>query len=462
MIPCQRHLFDIPPDVAYLNCAYISPLMHAVREVGEASTRRKCRPWEIVSDDFFTDAEEGRRLFADLVGASTEDIALVPAASYGVSTAARNVPLSPGREVLLLEEQFPSNVYPWRERARECAAEVRTLPRPEDDDWTRCILEALDERVAVAALPHAHWTDGALIDLERVGARCREVGAMLVVDGTQSVGALPFDVTAIQPDFLVVATYKWLLGPYSAGYLYVAPERHDGMPIEHNWADRARSEDFTGLVDYRDAFAPGARRYDVGERGNFHLLPMANAALRQVHEWGVESIQETIRARTRPHRGAGERARNPDAPRRPARRALPGTALSGRRPRGAHRAARGGAGLRERARAGRAASDPAPVGQRRGRSALPRGAGGGDVRDPLGINEAEPVEETGVGARGGNRTRRIGTPPPSGVQGSPPAVCNLRSTVHTCASRLRRMCSSALRIGTNSPPNSQPLRKTRS
>ena len=299
MIPCQRHLFDIPPDVAYLNCAYISPLMHAVREVGEASTRRKCRPWEIVPDDFFRDAEEGRRLFADLVGASAEDIALVPAASYGISTAARNVPLAPGREVLILEEQFPSNVYPWRERARECGAEVRTLPRPEDDDWTRCILDALDERVAVAALPHAHCTDGALIDLERVGARCREVGAMLVVDGTQSVGALPFDVAAIRPDFLVVATYKWLLGPYSAGYLYVAPERHDGMPIEHNWADRARSENFTGLVDYRDAFAPGARRYDVGERGNFHLLPMANAALRQVHEWGVENIQETIRARTR-------------------------------------------------------------------------------------------------------------------------------------------------------------------
>ena len=299
MIPCQRHLFDIPADVAYLNCAYISPLMDVVREAGEASTRRKCRPWEIGPDDFFSDAEEGRRLFAGLVGASAEDIALVPAASYGVSTAARNVPLAPGRQVLLLQEQFPSNVYPWRERARECGAEVRTLPRPEDDDWTRCILEALDERVAVAALPHVHWTDGALIDLERVGARCREVGAMLVVDGTQSVGALPFDVAAVRPDFLVVATYKWLLGPYAAGYLYVAPERHDGMPIEHNWADRARSEDFTGLVDYRDAFQPGARRYDVGERGNFHLLPMANAALRQLHEWGVTNIQETIRVRTR-------------------------------------------------------------------------------------------------------------------------------------------------------------------
>ena len=298
VIPCQRHLFDIPPEVAYLNCAYISPLMHAVREAGEASTRRKCRPWEIKPADFFTDAEIGRSRFAELIGAGADDVALVPAASYGVSTAARNLPLARGRRVIVLKEQFPSNVYPWRERARECGAEVQTLERPDDDDWTRCILSALDERVAVAALPQVHWTDGALIDLVRVGARCREVGAALVVDGTQSVGALAFDVAAVRPDFLVAATYKWLLGPYAAGYLYVAPQRQDGLPLEHNWIDRAGSEDFTGLVEYRDAYQPGARRFDVGERGNFHLLPMANAALRQLLHWGVENIQATIRART--------------------------------------------------------------------------------------------------------------------------------------------------------------------
>ena len=152
---------------------------------------------------------------------------------------------------------------------------------------------------------------------------------MLVVDGTQSVGALPFDVTAIRPDFLVVATYKWLLGPYAAGYLYVAPKHHDGMPIEHNWADRARSEDFTGLVDYRDAFQPGARRYDVGERGNFHLLPMANAALRQLHEWGGGQHPGDDPGVHPSPRGRSGRPRNPDASRGPTRRPLPGPSLSG-------------------------------------------------------------------------------------------------------------------------------------
>ena len=298
MIPCQRHLFDIPDDVAYLNCAYMGPLLNSARDIGLLGPARKSQPWTILPQDFFTDAEAGRALFAQIVNATADDIALTPSASYGTATAARNLPVAPGLRILLLEDQFPSHVYPWRELARARDAEVVTLPRPADDDWTAVILAALDERVAIAALPHVHWTDGQQIDLVAVGARCREAGAALVVDGTQSVGALPFDVQAIQPDFLAVATYKWLLGPYAAGYLYVAPKWHEGEPLEHNWIDRKGSDNFSGLVDYQDEFLAGARRYDVGERGNIHLVPMANAAVSQILDWGVAEIQETIRART--------------------------------------------------------------------------------------------------------------------------------------------------------------------
>lgn len=294
----QRHLFDIPDDVAYLNCAYISPLLNAARDAGIDGARRKSRPWEIFPEDFFTDAELARALFAELIGGNPGEVAIAPAASYGTATAARNLPVKPGQRILVLQEQFPSNVYPWRELAKQSGGTIMTLPRPEDDDWTRVIFDALDERVAIATLPHVHWTDGALIDLVRVGERCREVGAALVIDGTQSVGALPFDVKAIQPDFVAVATYKWLLGPYGAGFLYVAPKWQDGVPLEHNWIDREGSEDFSKLVDYRDGYLPGARRFDVGERGNIHLVPMAKAGLRQLHDWGVDKIQMTIRART--------------------------------------------------------------------------------------------------------------------------------------------------------------------
>ena len=131
-----------------------------------------------------------------------------------------------------------------------------------------------------------------------VAARCREVGSALVIDATQSLGALPLDLAAIRPDFLACAGYKWLLGPYSLGYLYVAPRWQDGRPLEHNWIARTGSENFAGLVDYQDGYQPGARRFDVGERANFGLMPAGIAGLEQLLRWGQPAIIETLAART--------------------------------------------------------------------------------------------------------------------------------------------------------------------
>jgi selenocysteine lyase/cysteine desulfurase len=294
----QRDLFEIPDEVAYLNCAYMSPLMRAVRDAGEAGVARKSQPWRLHPSDFFAETETARALFAQLIGADAEGVAIVPAASYGIGTAAANLPVHAGQRIVTLAEQFPSNVYPWRSLAERVDAQIGAIPRPPDHDWTRALLEAIDERAAIVAVPQCHWTDGGLIDLARVGERAREVGAALVVDATQSAGACPLDVAQIQPDFLVAATYKWLLGPYSLGFLYVAPQHRDGQPLEFNWITRAASEDFTSLVDYQDNYQPGARRYDVGERSNFALMPMAIAALRQLLNWDVENVQETLRGLT--------------------------------------------------------------------------------------------------------------------------------------------------------------------
>jgi selenocysteine lyase/cysteine desulfurase len=298
MIACQRHLFDIPPDVAYLNCAYMSPLMREVVAAGDVGVRRKAQPWTISPADFFTESEHARGLFARLIGATADDIAIVPAASYGIATAARAVRVRPGQRILVLDEQFPSNVYAWIELARTEGAELLTVERSPGESWTEAVLAAIDERTAVAALPHCHWTDGSLVDLERIGVRCRQTGTALVVDITQSAGALPFDVARVQPDAAVAASYKWLLGPYSLGFLYLAPHRREVAPIEHNWIDRGGSEDFAALVRYRDDYQPGARRFDVGERANFALMPMAVAALTRLLDWGVDDIARTLAART--------------------------------------------------------------------------------------------------------------------------------------------------------------------
>lgn len=296
-LPSQRHLFDIPDDITYLNCAYMSPLLRRVRDAGVRGLSRKCRPWEITVDDFFDGSDELRDAFATLVHAEPGDIAIIPAASYGLSTAAKNLPLAAGQSILVVDEQFPSNVYPWRERAKDVGAEIRTLERPDDDDWTTTVLDAIDDDTAIVALPHCRWTDGGLFDLETIGARCREASIGFAIDATQSAGAAPLDVARIQPDFLACATYKWLMGPYSLGLLYVSKRwQREGRPIEHSWVHRSNAARFARLVDYDDEFAPGAVRFDVGERSNFALVPAAEAGIRQLLEWGVENVRDTASA----------------------------------------------------------------------------------------------------------------------------------------------------------------------
>ncbi len=290
----KRDLFEIPEDITYLNCAYMSPLMHRVVEAGKKGLLRKKRPWEIEPQDFFTGSDALRDAFAQLINADGEDIAIVPAASYGISTAAKNLSLSEGQSIVVVEDQFPSNVYPWREKALSVGGLVTVVTRPLDEDWTQAVINSIDETTAIVALPQCHWTDGGLFDLERISSFCRSHDIALSVDVTQSVGAHPLDVRRIEPDFLTAASYKWLMGPYSLGLLYVSKRwQREGQPIEHNWVHRKGAEDFGGIVEYQDEFAPGARRFDVGERANFALVPAAEEGIRQILDWGVENIAET-------------------------------------------------------------------------------------------------------------------------------------------------------------------------
>ncbi len=295
MLACQRHLFDIPDDVVWLACAQHSPALHAVHAAGLQGLERKRHPWTLGAANYHDEVEKLRGLFARLIGASGDGIAIVPSVSYGMTLAAGNLSAGPGRRVVLLAEQFPSNVYPWRELVRREGGTVTTVARPDGADWTDALLAAIDDRTAVVAVPNCHWMDGAMIDLPAVGAAARRVGAALVLDLTQSLGALPFDLAAVQPDFIAAAAYKWLLGPYNFGFLYAAPARQAGRPLEQGWAIRAVSEAREPLTDYRDALLPSARRFDVGERGNYIAVPMAIAALEQILDWRVEAIAASLR-----------------------------------------------------------------------------------------------------------------------------------------------------------------------
>jgi selenocysteine lyase/cysteine desulfurase len=293
-LPVQRELFDIPSDVAYFNCASLAPTLRASLDAAEAALARRARPWRITSDDWFSGAEERRALFARLAGVDPDGVALVPATSYGLAVAAANLTAGPGRRVLVLADDYPSNRHTWQRFAGRTGASLVTVERRDGRTWGEAVLEELDERTAVVAVLATHWTDGGSVDLVAIGERARQAGAALVVDASQALGAAPLDLAAVRPDYLVTVGYKWLLGPFALGYLYVAERHRDGVPLEENWISRLGAEDFGALVDYQDRYQPGARRFDVGQRSHFETTPMAVAALRQLLDWEVERVAATL------------------------------------------------------------------------------------------------------------------------------------------------------------------------
>jgi selenocysteine lyase/cysteine desulfurase len=297
VIASQRDLFPLPAGTHYLNCAYLSPLARPVEEAAIRALMSRRDPAALVAAHYFTGADRVRERFARLVnGDDPRRVALIPAVSYGMATVARNLPLERGQNVVVARGQFPSNVYAWRRLCAEHGAELRTVDPPQalagrGAGWNQRLLEAVDGRTGLVALGHVHWADGTRFDLEAIRERAADVGAALVVDGSQSVGALPFDLERVRPDALVCAAYKCMMGPYGLGVAWYGPRFDDGVPLEETWLGRGGSEDFSGLVEYRDDYQPGAVRFDMGERSSFVLVPMLEAALDLLLGWRPEGVQ---------------------------------------------------------------------------------------------------------------------------------------------------------------------------
>ena len=297
LLECQRHLFDISEEVVYLNTAYISPLSFTVLNAIRAGSAIESRPWEIIPKvHFFDFIDEIKGDFAKLFNVKSKNVALIPSASYGLSTAAKNIVINPGQKIIILNDQFPSNVYPWFELVKNLGGSVEILNIEESSEITSQLINAIDERVAAVAIPNVRWTDGTIINLLKVRAACKAFNAKLILDLTQSAGALTTNIASIQPDFAIIANYKWMLGPYSTGFLYVSDELLDGKPLEQTWSGRKNSEDFSRLTDYKFDYHAGASRFDMGERANFSLLPGVKAALDQLNFWGIENIHATLQA----------------------------------------------------------------------------------------------------------------------------------------------------------------------
>lgn len=287
----HRDLFDLPREICWLNAAYLGPLPNRTTEIGLAAVKRKAHPWTITPVDFHTEVDEVKALYSRLIGAKPQEIAIVPSTSYGVATIAANIPLPAGKTVVVPAQEHTSAYHAWVRSARKSGAHVRVTARGANQSWGQAILDAIDANTAVVSVPACHWSDGRQFDLAAIAEKTRAVGAILVIDGTQSIGAWDFDVAAIDPDFVICSCYKWLLGPYTLAFLYAAPRWHGMEPLELSPFNRAGVREAEGVLEPLEELIPDAARFDMGERSNFITLPMMIASLELLLEIGVPTIQ---------------------------------------------------------------------------------------------------------------------------------------------------------------------------
>jgi selenocysteine lyase/cysteine desulfurase len=289
--------FPWTQDTIYLNNASIGPLPERTRLVLEEFNRKRAAPFRLPDRDIMGIIAESRRLAAELIGAVPEEIALTINTGFGLSLAARALPLQQGDIVLASDREFPANVYPWM-LLKDIGVTLELAPTsPEGWPDEGYLLERLsDPRVRVLSVSLVQFSNGYTVDLARLSAATRASGTYLVVDAIQGVGQMPIDLRKTPVDVLACGAQKWLLSPWGSGFVYVRRELiRELRPPVTGWMAFEGTDDFTRLTQYNDTLRGDARRFELITLPYQDFAGM-NASLQLLLELGIPRVQQHLRA----------------------------------------------------------------------------------------------------------------------------------------------------------------------
>jgi cysteine desulfurase / selenocysteine lyase len=297
----RQEEFPWTSETVYLNHASVGPLPERTRSALETFNQKRCAPFQLPDRDLIQTLAQSRRLSAQLIGAVPEEIALSINTGFGLSLAARALPLQPGDIVLTSDKEFPANVYPWmllKDKGVALELAPTTAEGWPDEDY---LVERLtDPRVRVLAVSLVQFSNGYTVDLARLSAATRASGTYLVVDAIQGIGQVPVDVRATPVDVMSCGAQKWLLSPWGSGFVYVRRELIPGLtPAITGWMAFEGTDDFSRLTQYNDTLRGDARRFELITLPYQDFAGM-NASLGLLLELGISRIQRHLRTLHQP------------------------------------------------------------------------------------------------------------------------------------------------------------------
>jgi cysteine desulfurase / selenocysteine lyase len=297
----RRTEFPWTAETTYLNHASVGPLPERTRVTLEEFNRKRAAPFQLPDRDLMATMATSRRLAAELIGASEQEIALTINTGFGLSLAARALPLRAGDIVLASDKEFPANVYPWM-LLKDTGVTLELAPTTAEG-WPNeeHLLERLrDPRVRVLAVSLVQFSNGYTVDLPRLSAAARDSGTYLVVDGIQGVGQVPINVRETPVDLLACGAQKWLLSPWGSGFVYVRQELiRELQPSITGWMAFEGTDDFSRLTQYNDTLRGDARRFELITLPYQDFAGM-NASLGLLLDLGIERIARHVRALHQP------------------------------------------------------------------------------------------------------------------------------------------------------------------
>jgi len=285
-----RRQMPIARRWAYLDHAAVAPLPEPAREAVVRWSEQATLDGDTAWPAWARQAEELRGLFADLVGASPDEIALTHNTTEGINFVSEGFPWEPGDNVVTLADEFPSNQYAWINLASR-GVETRRIATMEGVVDLGRVAAACDRRTRVISISWVGYSSGWRNDLDRLAELAHAQGALLLVDAIQALGVVPLDVRRTPVDFLTADGHKWLLGPEGAGVFFVRREHLERLrPLGLGWHSVTHEHDFTRI---ELVLKPTAARYEGGSQNMVGAVAL-KASLELLMRYGAASLCRRI------------------------------------------------------------------------------------------------------------------------------------------------------------------------